>query len=460
MNGRLAAVIERSSWSDIARVVSLADYNTRLVVVTTAILGLACGMVGSYLLLRKRSLMGDAISHATLPGIAMAYLIMHALGRDAKALAPLLIGAAVAGTAGGLLVLVVRSATRIKDDAAMGIVLSVFFGAGVALLAMINTIPSGSAAGLESFIYGKTASIVFADFQLLAGVSVVAVAVCLFLFKELRLLCFDEAYARSIGRPARFLDMLLMALVTAVTVAGLQAVGLILVIAFLITPAAAARFWTERTAPMLAIAGVIGTVSGWLGASVSAFLPRIPAGAMIVLVAAAIFLLSMLFGTSRGVIQTVRRRLDLQRRVRQHHLLRSAFELLETNESPEAPRRVAFEALLAERSWSRRELERLVREAWREDLVDSPEPRPAVTLTQAGLDRARQVTRNHRLWEMYLIKYAEVAPNHVDREADIIEHVLGEDLVRELERALIAQELNLSRAAAMPASPHPLGGER
>ncbi|MFW6218099.1 MAG: metal ABC transporter permease, partial [Verrucomicrobiota bacterium] len=264
---------------DLLDALLLRNYNTRLVVVCTLLLGAACGMMGSFLLLRKRSLMGDTLSHATLPGVCLAFIVAVLLGADGKSLPLLLLGATLSGVIGCGLVLFIRNHTRIKDDAAMGIVLSVFFGAGVVTLRFALAFPEGGPAGLESFIYGKTASMVEGDYRLLLGVTGTVLALSVLLFKEFRLLCFDESYAAAQGWPVRFLDILLLALVTAVTVAGLQAVGLILIIALLITPAAAARFWTNRLDRMLLFSAVIGGVSGWWGAALSASLPRMPAGA-------------------------------------------------------------------------------------------------------------------------------------------------------------------------------------
>jgi len=301
--------------SDIWNVLLLRDYNTRLVVICTMLLGCACGLMGGFLLLRKRSLMGDTLSHATLPGVGLAFMLAVALGGDGKSLPFLLAGAAVTGVVGCWAVLLIRNHTRIKDDAAMGIVMSVFFGAGVAVLGLIQTMPEGSAAGLESFIYGKTASMVASDFKILVSVTVCVLICSLLLFKEFRLLCFDETFAAALGWPVKCLDVLLLALVTAVTVAGLQAVGLILIIAFLITPAAAARFWTNQLDRMLLLSALIGGASGWLGASLSAFFPRLPAGAVIVLVAAVCFIVSMLVGTERGVLIRYLRQAQLKDRI-------------------------------------------------------------------------------------------------------------------------------------------------
>ena len=290
--------VEWPTFEAIWEVITLQQYNTRLVVTSTLILGLASGLVGCFLLLRKRSLMGDALSHACLPGIGIAFILGVTLFGEGKSLAVLLIGATVSGLVGVGSVLLIRNTSRIKDDAAMGIVLSVFFGAGVAILGMVQSMPGASAAGLEYFIFGKTASMVFRDFLLLSGVAVVALICSILLMKELTILCFDEGFARSQGWPVSVLDILMLILVAAVTVVGLQAVGLILIIAFLITPAAAARFWTNDLRVMLLLSAVIGGVSGWLGAGISALLPRLPAGAVIVLMAALIFFVSMIFGSA------------------------------------------------------------------------------------------------------------------------------------------------------------------
>ena len=445
---------------DLARVILLKDYNTRLVVVSSALLGTSCGLIGGFLLLRKRSLMGDTLSHATLPGICLAFVVMVALGGSGKFLPGLLLGAAVTGVLGFGAVLMIRNVTRIKDDAAMGIVLSVFFGGGVALLGMIQKMPEGSAAGLESFIYGKTASMVFGDFVIVSGVTVLAFVVCVALFKEFRMVCFDEGFAATQGWPVAWLDVIMLGLVTTVTVAGLQAVGLILVIAFLITPAASARFWTHRLSTMLVLGAVIGGLSGWLGAGVSGLFPRLPAGAIIVLVAAFFFLLSMVFGIERGVCVRVVRQRRLRRTIGRQHLLRAAYEWLEAKVKDPIRERIEnhpieMQGLLGTRSWSWALLNREIKWAYQDALVASYD-KERLILNEAGFLEAAKVTRNHRLWELYLIENADIAPNHVDRDADAVEHVLGETLVRELEKLLPAYQD--PKRSPMPDSPHPIGG--
>jgi len=436
------------TWELLRETLLLEQYNTRLPVLGVAFLGATAGLVGSFLLLRKQSLLGDALSHATLPGIGIAFAIMSTMGFNGKSLPGLLLGATITGLLGVLLVLAIRKTTRLKDDAAMGIVLSVFFGLGVAILKMVERIPGQSAAGLDGFIYGKTASMVWSDFILITVILIVTTAITIAILKELTLLCFDADFASAQGWPILRLDIILMALVTSVTVVGLQAVGLILVIAFLITPPTAARFWTNRLGWMLVISATIGAISGWLGVSISALYSNLPPGAIIVIAAAIIFLFSMIFGTARGVLPRFLRHLQLQRKVGRQHLLRSTYEILEETQQAEPLKNVPIDMdlLRKHRYWAKGELSKLIRQARSEDHIER-QPSGELRLSESGFGEASRITRNHRLWELYLIRYADIAPSHVDRDADMVEHLLGAEIVHQLET-----ELNLSNSTID--SPH------
>jgi manganese/zinc/iron transport system permease protein len=460
------------------RLLTLRDYNTRLVLLGSTMLGAAAGVVGSFLLLRRRALLGDALSHAMFPGIAIAFLVGEAAGGYGKSLPVLMAGAACTAALGAGLILLIRHSSRIKEDAALGIVLSVLFGAGAAVLGVVQRTGRGHSAGLESFVYGRTASMVDSDTLLIGAISILVLLMTGLLFKELKVLCFDEGYARSQGWPIVLLDGLLMALVVAVTLVGLQAVGLILVIALLITPAAAARFWTERLSLMVLVAALLGALSALVGAAMSALLPNLPSGAMIVLVAAGLFVISLLGGPARGVAVGALRRRAFTRKVARQHLLRALFESLEAvlpppdataarvsadtdrGEPGGASQRardtssppVSLDALLSARSWSPAHLRRGVRRAERDGLLWLDAAARAVRLTPAGLREARRITREHRLWEMFLITPADVAPSHVDRDADMIEHVLSPQLIAELDGLVAAHRAR----PGMPASPHAL----
>ncbi|MBW7905243.1 MAG: metal ABC transporter permease [Phycisphaerae bacterium] len=445
-------------WSAAWAVLTLRDYNTRVVALGAACLGLASGVVGTFVLLRKRSLLGDALSHATLPGIAAAFLLMSAAGATGKSLPGLLLGATLSGVLGVVCVLLIVHHTRIKQDAAIGIVLGVFFGVGMALMGIIQNAGTGHAAGLSSFIYGRAASMLAGEALLIAIGSSAAALACALLFKELTLLCFDPGFGGAQGWPIVLLDSLLMALVVGVTVIGLQAVGLIMMVALLVIPPAAARFWTERLWAMVLISGGCGALSGLLGAMLSALTPRLPSGAVIVLVASGLFGLSMLLGGARGIVARAVGGWRVARRIARQHLLRAVYEFTEgAAGAPRAARgapRVPVAALLPLRSWSDFHLRRELERARRDGLVRRAAA-GAYELTGAGVVEARRVTRNHRLWELFLIRHADIAPSHVDRDADEVEHVLSQEMIAELEGELTADHPEL----AAPPSPHRLPAE-
>jgi manganese/zinc/iron transport system permease protein len=399
-------------------------------------------LVGTFLLLRKRALLSDAISHATLPGIALAFIVMSLLLGNGKNLIGLIAGAAVFSILGTASVIFIQKYTRLKDDAALGIVLSVFFGFGIALMGLATRMETGNAAGLSSFIYGKTASMLFFDAMLIALTALGTIIFCILFFKEFALICFDEEYGATQGWPVTRLDFLMMGLVVVVTVIGLQGVGLILVVALLIIPAAAARFWTFRLRYMLWLSGVFGALSGMLGSGFSALMANLPAGAVIVLTASIIFLFSMTFGSARGIMRLVIERVKLRKRILRENLLRDLYEWYESghgvssegaftsNSAIQGPR---VSDLAARRSWSLRQLQRTIGslKASKALVVDTND---RLAFTDQGMQAAKDIIRKHRLWEAYLISYADVATGMVDLSADRIEHVLDEKIILELER--------------------------
>lgn len=290
-------------------------HNTLVVLGGATALGLAAGMVGCFMVLRRRALVSDALSHATLPGLVAAFLAGLALGVEGRSLPLLLAGAAASGALSVAAIQAITRWTRLTEDAAIGAVLSVFFGVGVLLLSVVQELPAANAAGLKGFLFGQTAAMHRGEALGLAALALLAAVAVWIFFKEFRLLAFDEGFARAAGWPTGRFDLGLMALVTLVTVVGLQTVGLVLIIALLITPAATARFWTDDLGHMLAIAGLFGAASGGLGALLSARFADLPAGAVIVLVATGFFFASLLMAPSRGLLGRSLRRSRLRRRL-------------------------------------------------------------------------------------------------------------------------------------------------
>ena len=281
----------------------LSDYNVQIVLFGTLLLGLTAGLVGSFLLLRKRPLLGDVTGHATLPGIALAFLIAEAVqAGSGKATLPLLTGAAAGGLLGAVTATALSLIRKVGPDTAQAAVLGLFFGVGAALIRIVQQAPGGGAAGLSGYFYGKAASLQADDvlfFSLTAGL---VLAVTLGFYKELMLICFDPDFAAASGLPTHRLDGLLTVLTVLVTVLGLQSVGLVLVVATLTVPPASARFWTDGAKMTTWLSGLFGGVAAVLGVLVSAAVPRLAAGATIVLAGSALFLVSLVFGPKGGLI--------------------------------------------------------------------------------------------------------------------------------------------------------------
>lgn len=422
-----------------------AGFNTNMVIAGTTLLGLAAGIIGVFALLRKRSLMTDALSHATLPGIALAFLAGSWLGLEGRSLPVLLVGATVTGVIGVVCIQAILRFSRLHEDAAIGIILSVFFGAGIVGLSYIQANAPAGSAGLTKFIYGQAATMQPADVVLMGAIAIAGVAATLLFLKEFSLVCFNDAFAKVDGWPVSVIDLVMMGLVVVVTVAGLQAVGLILVVAMLIIPPVAARFWTERLWLLVLIAGVIGASSGYLGSVVSALLPRKPAGAVIVLCCGAIFAFSLIAAPARGVVASTIRRLRLRLRIAGDHLLEQAHELTVSTLDPGDINRLSDL-----RGWSG-PFRSLVLASLRQQGLIGRVDDGGITVSRAGLDRGARVARNHALWEQYLVTYADVAPSHVDWSVDQVEHVLSDQLVRDLERKLAARGIHITDGPVAPA---------
>ena len=273
------------------------DYTLMIVAVGAALLGTVSGALGTYAVLRRQSLLGDAISHAALPGIAIAFLLT-----GSKAPLILVLGAAIAGWLGTLLIMSVVRLTRIKYDSALGIVLSTFFGFGLVLHTLIQRTGNANQAGLDTFLFGQAATILERDVLTIGILGGIAIIVTLVFWKELKLLVFDEGFAASLGFSTRALDVLLTSLLVIAIVLGLQAVGAVLMSAMLVAPAVAARQWTNRLSVMMLLAGGFGALAGVSGTIISSSAARIPTGPTIVLCATVVVGFSIVFAANRGLL--------------------------------------------------------------------------------------------------------------------------------------------------------------
>ncbi|MEK3825188.1 MULTISPECIES: metal ABC transporter permease [Paenibacillus] len=275
----------------------LSDPNTRWILLGCLLLGFSSGIIGSFTFLRRQSLMGDTLAHAALPGICIAFMLT-----ETKSIGLFLFGALIAGIVATFGISWITRFSRIKQDAAMGIVLTVFFGIGVVMLTRIQHSASGSQSGLDKYLFGQAASMVLTDVYVMGGVSLVLLIACLVWFKEFKLVSFDPGFARGMGLPVGVLEQFILLLTVIAVVAGIQAVGVVLVAALLVTPAAAARCWTNSLALMVLLAGLFGALSGAVGTLLSTLVPNLPTGPVTVLAATVLFVGSALFAPRRGLL--------------------------------------------------------------------------------------------------------------------------------------------------------------
>ena len=387
-------------------------YNTTIVCIGAAWLGAAGGLAGTFALLRKRAMVSDAISHATLPGVCLGFLAALALTGQGRSMMFVLGGATVTAVLGVLMVDIIKRSPRLAEDTAIATVLSTFYGAGMVLLSHIQTLPTGGQAGLESVLLGATAGMLREEAELIALSALALTVVATLFLKELGLICFDPGYAAAGGWPVRWLDLLIMALVTGVVVVGLRTVGLVLIVALLVIPPVAARFWTDRLGPMVAISAFIAASGSFLGAAISATAPGLPTGAVIVLVLATLFVASLFLAPRRGLLAAALRQLRFTRSVAE----RQALLAIAVGQPVLDP--------LGRHLLRRRGL-----------LDGTFEP------TETGLSSARRMQRDQALWDRYLLDYPQEAFGHPEWSTRPIEEVLPKDLVSELDRRTRAEAL-------------------
>ena len=370
-------------------------YTVRVVALGGAILGLLSGALGCFAVLRRESLVGDALSHAALPGVAIAFLLA---GRE---LSPLLVGAGVASWLGLRFVAALLTTTRIKQDTALGIVLASWFAAGIALLAYIQSIPDASQAGLDHFIFGQAAAIIESDVRLVSVVGAVVLLALALLWKEFKLVTFDAEFAGANGFRVGLINALLSTLIVVTIVLGLQLAGVILMVGMLIAPGVAARQWTQKLDQMVILAAVFGAFSGGFGAVISALDSDIPTGPMIIVVAFALVLMSLFLAPGRGLLWSRLRGRANRRRFAARNTLRDLYRYALAHGAAESPVPDAFIRGVSDRSaeLGLRELSgeghvRLGAEGWR--------------LSESGIELARRDGRNQALWNLYRLHAHEL----------------------------------------------------
>lgn len=279
------------------------DYTFQTVALGSTLLGLISGVLGSFAVLRKQSLLGDGVSHSSLPGVVMAFVLLGSKNTEV-----LLLGALVSGLLATLLIISIVRHTRVKFDSALALVMSVFFGLGLILLTYVQKIPNSNQAGLKRFIFGQASTLLQRDIELMMIGGLVLLALVLLFWKEFKLVTFDSDFAQSIGFSPKKLNLLLSFMIVLAIIIGLQTVGVILMSAMLITPAVAARQWTNRLWVMVTLSALFGAVSSVAGTAASSLVPKLPTGPAIVVCVSIIVVVSVLFAPGRGILHRLYRR--------------------------------------------------------------------------------------------------------------------------------------------------------
>ena len=406
---------------------SFSEPNIRYVTFGSILLCSSAAVVGSFIFLKKKALVGDAVAHSVLPGVCLGFLLA---GNKNPVL--LISGAFITGWLSLVIIDYISARSKIKEDTAIGLILSVFFGIGILLLTYIQHTGNASQSGLDHFLFGKAAAMVSSDVNIFSGIAfTLIIAVALF-FKEFTLISFDSDFAKTIGFPVKRLELVLTTLTVLAIVAGIQAIGVVLMAAILITPAAAARFWTNNLKTMVFLAAGFGGFSGLVGAFISYAAPAMPTGPWIVMVISFVALFSFFFAPQKGIVMKLISRKKMENRMRDENILKLLFQLGQKDGNYYKQRSV--EEILAKRPFKPKQLitglERLRSQGFLENGAGSWK------FTQAGQKKGARMVKLHRLWEVYLTRYLRIASDHVHEDAETIEHIITPDLEAKLEKLL------------------------
>lgn len=412
----------------IVEFLSFSDPNIRYVVLGSMLLAASSAVVGVFIVLKKKALIGDAVSHSVLPGICFAFLFS-----GNKNIPALITGAFISGWLALVLIDLIVKKSKVKKDAAISIVLTVMFGLGIVLLTYIQHHGSAAQTGLESFIFGNAAALIGTDVIVFSVIGLILLIVVLAFFKEFTLISFNESYAKTLGIPVGRLDLLLSTLTVLAVVSGITAVGVVLMAAMLITPAAAARFWSDNLRKIVFLSALFGALSGFFGAFISYLAPSMPTGPWMVITSSIIAFVSFFFAPNKGFAFRQMKRKKSMRIVDDENVLKIFYHLGERiNDYTHA---YSESHLIEMRGINQNRLKSAIKRLTRRDLL-LEEHDGKRKFSDEGYKQAVRIVRLHRLWELYLLKYAKIPAHQVHESAEMIEHILTPEMEKELELQL------------------------
>ncbi len=381
------------------------------------LVGVTCGLLGCFVVLRRMALIGDALSHAVLPGVVVAFLVAG------TSIVFLFAGALAAGLLTAVLISLIGRHSRSKEDSAIGIAFTALFALGIIL---ISNLPRGAHFDLKCYLFGDVTAIRWDELKMMIIMTVAVVGALILFHRPLKLISFDPTMAASVGVPVAAFHYLLMGLLAGAVVASITAVGVVMVVAMVITPASTAYQLTDRLGVMMVLSAVFGALSAAMGMSIGFVFADSPPGPAMVVVAAGLFGLAVLVSPRYGVVAKLLRRRRSNRHIDSENILKILYHLSQRGE-PATGRTVIDAADL-----DRARVRSLLRTLSRQRLVSRSDGR--FELTDAGRLRAEEMVRSHRLWETYLADQVGLTGEQVHRRADELEHAheLAEQVAAEL----------------------------
>lgn len=414
---------------DIWSFIWLEEPNIRFVVLGTMLLGASSALIGCFSYLRKKALVGDAIAHAILPGICFGFMLS-----ETKNPFYLISGAFISGWASILIIDFITKHSKLKADAAIGIVLSVFFGLGVLLLTHIQQSGNAAQAGLDKYLFGKAASMTPYDVSVFGGIALGLLLLVLICYKGFKIVSFNTDYAQTLGLPTKLLSVLISTATVLSVAVGIQAVGVVLMAALLITPASAARFWTNKLSTMLLLAALMGAIAGWIGSLVSFLAPNMPTGPWIVISLTLMVGLAILGSPINGVYGKWLKKQRNKHLITHENVLKVFYQLGEQEQNFFRSRGKL--SILQKRNFGTSTLKKgltiLLAKKWIKRDQNN------YVLTNEGFLEARRIVRLHRLWELFLNKRLGLQPDHVHPDAEVIEHLITPEL-----EEILLKDLNM-----------------
>ncbi len=386
------------------------------VIMGIAIIGAVSGVVGTFSFLRKKTLIADAISHSVLPGICLGFIFV-----GTKDPIVLLTGALVIGWISVWLIDYLSSTTKLSADTAIALVSTLFFAIGSVLLSVISKSQNAEQTGLKNFLFGKAATMTTFDIQVFTVVSIAIFVVVILFFKPFQLVCFNHEFAKSIGVKVKRMEFLLSTLTVMTVAIGIQAVGVVLMSALLIAPAASARYWTNRLPIMIFLAALFGTFSSVIGVMLSTMKNNMPTGPWIVFSLFTFTLFTLLFAPHKGWFSIKRRNLSNHKKITEENLLKTFYQLKEEGNTA-----VSFRDFLEKRAVDTHSLVRDVRRMVKHGFL--VEKDKTFSLTESGNKEAARVLRSHRLWELYLTNRMNFKNDHIHGTAETIEHLITPEI--------------------------------